>query len=96
MDACVPENFKVDEHGNLTFIGYNNQEYNDHYYTDYGPLIEAMAEYNEGQLEDMAFSYIMGQISDGITLNKEDDGNLTVYVNTLYCKYTSIIFSYSR
>ncbi|MBP5281221.1 MAG: hypothetical protein J6Z22_01845 [Lachnospiraceae bacterium] len=89
-DACVPENFKVDEHGNLTFIGYNNQEYNDHYYTDYGPLIEAMAEYNEGQLEDMAFSYIMGQISDGITLNKEDDGNLTVYVNTLYCKYTSI------
>lgn len=89
--ACVSENFSVDEYGNLSFIGYNNlSEYDDNYYSEHQRVIEAMWDYNERQLEDMAFSYIMGKISDGITLNKEDDGNLTVYVNTLYFKYSTV------
>lgn len=88
--AIVPENFSMDDHGNLTFIGYNNQEFNEDYYAEYSSMIEKLAEYNQSQLEDMAFSYIMGKVYDGITLNKEDDGNLTVYVNVLYCKYATV------
>ena len=88
--ACAPENFKLDEHGSLTFTGYHNvKEYNDDYYARHLTIIEKMANFTESQLEDMAFSYIMGKVSDGITLNKEDDGNLTVYVNVLYCKYAT-------
>ena len=90
-EACVPENFLLDEDGNLVFAGYYNlTEYDMDFFEEKKPVIEKMDEFSEGQLEDMAFSYVMGKVSDGITLNKEDDGNLTVYVNTLYCRYSTV------
>ncbi|MBO4750627.1 MAG: hypothetical protein J5546_09940 [Lachnospiraceae bacterium] len=90
-DACVPENFVLDEYGNLVFAGYNNlKEYSMEFLEEIKPVQEKMTEYTDAQLEDMAFSYIMGKVADGITLNKEDDGNLTAYVNTLYCRYGTV------
>ena len=90
-DACVPENFVLDDDDNLIFAGYNNlKEYSMEFLEEKQPVLEKMSEYSDAQLEDMAFSYIMGKVADGITLNKEDDGNLTAYVNTLYCRYSTV------
>ena len=90
-DALVPENFDIDGSGNLMFLGYRNLDrYTEEFLEEKAEVIEKMSQVAEGQLEDMAFSYILGKTSDGITLNKEDDGNLTVYVNSLIIKYGTI------
>lgn len=92
-EAIVPENFKLDEYGNLTFAGYNNLEeetYVKDFLSEYFSVEDKMAEYTTGQLEDMAFSYVMGRIRDGVTLNKEDDGSLTVYINVLSCRFPTV------
>lgn len=89
--ACWPGNFKLDEYDNLVFIGYNGQNKDgEDNYEEQRPIIEKMNYYVESQLEDMAFEYIMKETPDGITLNREDDGNLTVYINVLYCKYPTM------
>ncbi|MBQ3906596.1 MAG: HAMP domain-containing histidine kinase [Lachnospiraceae bacterium] len=90
-NACVPENFLLDGYGNLTFAGYFNESIHDeNYYEKQAPIIEKMREFTTEQLEDMAFSYILGKVSEGITLNKEDDGGLTVYIDSLVCRYATI------
>ncbi len=94
QEACIPENFALDEYGNLVFTGYHENENQNlsraELYEKYPDIMAKMGELTEGQLEDMAFSYIMGNVSEGITLNKEDDGNLTVYVNSLICRYATM------
>lgn len=50
----------------------------------------AMAAYTKEQLEDMAFSYIMAANAEEINVQREDDGNLTVYVNMLSCRYETV------
>ena len=90
QEACIPENFTVDDYGNLTFSGYHEPEVQDEQYAQkYEAILNKMAEYSEMQLEDMAFSYVMSKTSEGIALNKEDDGNLTVYINSLVFRYAT-------
>lgn len=90
QEACIPENFSVDNYGNLIFLGYHEPEEQDEQYAKkYEDVLNKMAEYSEAQLEDMAFSYVMGKTPEGIALNKEDDGNLTVYVNSLVFRYAT-------
>ena len=49
---------------------------------------EAMNLYTEGQLEDMAFSYIMAGIpGDMVDVSREDDGSVTVYFPMLNGRY---------
>ncbi len=50
----------------------------------------AMQQYTEEQLEDMALSYIMTEISEEISVSREDDGSLTVYFPMLSCRYDTI------
>ncbi|MBQ8117452.1 MAG: HAMP domain-containing histidine kinase [Lachnospiraceae bacterium] len=48
----------------------------------------AMKLYTDAQLEDMAFSYILGAIPDGwVEVAREDDGSLTVYFSMLNGRY---------
>ena len=49
---------------------------------------EAMDLYTQGQLEDMAFSYIMAGIpGDMVDVSREDDGSVTVYFPMLNGRY---------
>ena len=49
---------------------------------------DAMKLYTEEQLEDMAFSYIMGGIPvDSVDVSREDDGSVTVYFSMLNGRY---------
>lgn len=48
----------------------------------------AMKLYNNEQLEDMAFSYILAQIpEDAVDVSREDDGSVTVYFPMLNGRY---------
>lgn len=51
---------------------------------------QAMQGYTEEQLEDMALSYIMAEVSDEISVSREDDGSLTVYYPLLSCRYDTV------
>lgn len=53
---------------------------------------KAMAAYSAEQLEDMAFSYIMGALSDDsmIEVSREDDGSVTVYFPMLNGRYETV------
>ena len=53
-------------------------------------LEEAMQLYTEEQLEDMALSYMMTEVSEEISVSREDDGSLTVYFPMLSCRYTTV------
>ncbi len=87
--ACAPENFALDSGGSLYFRGYQNTRSSKESSGEKPDtkLEEEMAQYSVSQLEDMAFSYIMSTVGDGISINREDDGSLTVYLNTLTCRY---------
>lgn len=52
----------------------------------------AMALYSTDQLEDMAFSYIMGALPDDsmIEVSREDDGSVTVYFSMLNGRYETV------
>lgn len=91
--VCLVENFALDSGDNLYFKRYyKGQPVRDE--ANMSPKMlkvkEKMDQYSVGQLEDMAFSYIMGTVKDGISMNREDDGNLTVYINTLTCRYPTV------
>lgn len=92
--ACAPENFALDSGGNLYFRGYQSGstggDSSDSKSEPDEELEEKMAQYSSSQLEDMAFSYIMRSVGDGVRINREDDGSLTVYINTLTCRYQTI------
>ncbi len=50
-----------------------------------------MALYTEEQLEDMAFSYILAEIPDGIVdVSREDDGSVTVYFPMVNGRYETV------
>uniref|UniRef100_UPI0040577146 histidine kinase dimerization/phospho-acceptor domain-containing protein n=1 Tax=Acetatifactor sp. TaxID=1872090 RepID=UPI0040577146 len=60
-----------------------------------------MSEYTMGQLEDMAFSYIMKEVPQGISPSREDDGTQTVYLTALNCRYKTVdgekqLFAYAN
>lgn len=88
-EACRPENFALDSSGNLYFRGYQEVQKDGKQASGIkGQAVEEkMAEYTVSQLEDMAFSYILSEAGDGISMTREDDGNLTVYIRTLNCRY---------
>ena len=89
--ACVPENFALDENGNLYFWGYARDGEREALSEEQELLLVAkMNTYSQAQLEDMAFAYIMGKTGEGITMAREDDGNLTVYINTLILRYATV------
>lgn len=91
--VCLVENFALDSGDNLYFKRYyKGQPVRDE--ADMSPdmlrVKKKMDQYSTGQLEDMAFSFIMGTVKDGISMNREDDGSLTVYINTLTCRYPTV------
>ena len=49
-----------------------------------------MEEFTEEQLEDMVFSYIMGEDLHEIVLNREEDGRLMVSFPMLNCRYDTL------
>ncbi len=53
-------------------------------------LEKELQRYTEEQLEDMAFSYIMAETTEEISVSREDDGTLTVYFPLLNCRYETI------
>lgn len=86
--ASAPENFALDENGNLYFWGYARNGEREELTEEQELLLAVkMNTFSQAQLEDMAFAYIMGKTGEGITMTREDDGNLTVYVNTLMLRY---------
>lgn len=88
--AIMPENFALDENGYLYFSGYH-EELQEQERSDELIRVEfVMNTYTKAQLEDMAFAYILGKVGDGISMTREDDGNLTVYVKTLNCRYPTV------
>lgn len=88
-EACVPENYALDGSGNLYFKGFQAGKQNRSFSQE--AVEEKMRTYSTSQLEDMAFSYIMGMTGgDGISMMREDDGNLSVYINALTCRYQTI------
>ncbi len=93
--ATAPENFALDENGQLYFNGfYGNVSVYD-YVSESGkenlpPVMEAMLSYSTKELEDMALSYIMARNYDEISMAREDDGSYTVYVNLLISRKSTI------
>ncbi|MBE5883294.1 MAG: HAMP domain-containing histidine kinase [Lachnospiraceae bacterium] len=54
-------------------------------------LIEAqMQKYTIEQLEDMAFSFIMAETTEDISLTREEDGSLTVYFPIVNGRYSTV------
>ncbi len=51
---------------------------------------QKMQEYSTEQLEDLAFSYIIREIPQGISLSREDDGTQTVYLTALNYRYDTV------
>lgn len=101
-EATDPVNFGLDEYGELYFKGFHssvsaddmdggiaedNEVISD---SEYHLLLKKMQTYTTEQLEDMAFSYIIREVPQGISLNREDDGTQTVYLTTLNCRYESV------
>lgn len=97
--AANPENFALDKNGQLYFAGFlgttdsSVSVYNlpmEKGREELTPVEQAMLAYTTEQLEDMAFSYIMAMNLEEISMFREEDGNLTVYVNMLNCRYETI------
>lgn len=54
-------------------------------------IIEAeLQKYTVEQLEDMAFSYIMSETSEEISLTREEDGSLTVFFAMINGRYSTV------
>ena len=101
---CIyPENFVLNEYGQLEFDGFHRIE--DLPETDEeGEILPSeedvpdgldniravMDSYSEEQLEDLVSSYIMAQDLPGVGISRGDDGNLTVYLELLTCKYSTV------
>lgn len=99
--ATDPVNFALDEYGELYFIGFHSSNVSAENSVELeneiqsgnsseNTLLHKMQEYTTEQLEDMAFSYIIREAPQGISLNREDDGTQTVYLTTINCRYETI------
>lgn len=96
------ENFALDENGQLYFRGFytGRAEVVDwdadaempemRAEEEVAAIEEALGEYTTEQLEDMAFSYIMAEYPDEISVSREDDGSLNVYFPLLVCRYETV------
>ncbi len=90
-----PDNYAINESGELFFQGFitkGNEEklINTSENEEPDAVRTLMQEYTEEQLEEMAFNYIIAEVSQGISLSREDDGTLTVYLMALNCRYETI------
>ena len=94
-----PENFALDEYGELYFKGYAGTgdaeaDVSDSELTGTDEvrelIVRKMQEYTEEQLNDMAFSYIVAEVPQGISMYREEDGSLTVYLTALNCRYDTV------
>ncbi len=103
--AASAENFALDENGQLYFEGFldsgftpairrpdgdaqaKRSRYSDE---ERSRLEQVMRQYSAGQLEDMAFSYIMAGQDGEINVSREDDGHFTIYISMLSCKYDTV------
>lgn len=86
-----PANFGFDENGNLVFKGFAaTSSVLEQMTPERQKIQQAMQEYTEEQLEDMAFSYIITKVPQGINMFREDDGTLNVYFTLLNCRYETV------
>lgn len=92
-----PDNFALDEYGQLYFRGYvigqEGKIIRPELVWDEvtrAAIVEKLAEYTEEQLYDMAFSDIVSQVPRGITLSREEDGTLMVYLSAINCRYETV------
>lgn len=95
-----PANFALNEYGELYFKGFvDTSEAGAVSIADLTPEVIAeiqdpvllkMCEYNQEYLEELAFSYIVAEVSGGIELSREDDGTLMVYLTTFNCPYETV------
>lgn len=101
-----PANFALDESGNLYFRGFVSDLYwtddadgalsGEEAGQDTGAeqsleaVIAEMRDYTSEQLDDMAFSYIIAQVPQGINMSREEDGTLTVYFTALNCRFETV------
>lgn len=92
QEACTAENFGIDGTGSLYFRGFQGVGVSrDSREVWNKEAVEALMEkYSKQQLEDMAFSYILGKAGKGIGVSREDDGSLTVFVEVLNCRYQTV------
>lgn len=96
--ATAPENFALNENGELYFDGFHSTAKDVSVYNipmekgrdNLTAVEEAMLSHSTEELEDMACSYIMAKNFDEIRMSKEDDGTYTVYVQILNCKYATV------
>lgn len=90
-----PANFGFDEYGNLVFRGFAQTASAatselEQMTPERQKIQQAMQGYTEEQLEDMAFSYIITKVPQGISMFREDDGTLNVYFTVLNCRYETV------
>lgn len=100
--ALDPANFDLDEYGQLYFKGFaaedkpeqkpdGEKRQEDRAVGEKAAVLaKELENYSTEQLEDMAFSYIIKQIPQGVSMSREDDGTLTVYFNVLNCRYETV------
>ncbi len=103
-DVTNPNHYALNENGELYFKGFAETTVADRarvtveengtevvLQDDTRRLIEQkLQEYTIEQLEDMAFSYIIAEVPQGISMSREDDGTLTVYLTALNCRYETV------
>lgn len=87
-----PDNFAINEYGELFFKGYAAESIQSTGVSEEERklIAQKMQEYTDEQLNDMAFSYIVAEIPQGISMYREEDGSLTVYLNALNCRYDTV------
>ncbi len=86
-EVVIPENFMLDEYGQLCFGGFGNKEWSQ---ASFENVLREMDKYTIEQLEEMVFSYIITQVPQGISISREEDGALTVYLTVLNCQYETV------
>ena len=99
-DYICPENFTLDEYGQLIFDDFHMVKKEGDTETEGVPLFgktpeemdritELMGKCTEDQLVDFVFSHIMRENTGSIKMSREDDGSLTVSVPMLNCRYAT-------
>lgn len=86
-EVVLPDNFEIDDYGQLYFRGFTNEPHSE---KEKENVAQLMSAYTVEQLEEMVFSYIIAQVPQGISLSREDDGTLTVYLTALNCQYETV------
>ncbi len=100
--AISEENFALDENGQIYFRGFYTgrtdavergtvaEPEETRTEEEIDAVAQALDEYTQNQLLDMAFSYVMAEYPDDIILSREDDGSLNVYFPLLVCRYETV------